>query len=109
MGTENGEVIIWENPSVLYSQRKSSHCKSIKKHYDNCHLIKWTKDGEYLLTASLDGTAKIFEWADEELHFIYEFSFAQEVKTSGSIKCWAISWSAKGTYAIVRDWGDDGW
>jgi WD40 repeat protein len=50
-GTERGDIIVFDKGEVSMVW---------KEHNDNCHMLKWAKRGGRLLTASFDGTAKVW-------------------------------------------------
>ena len=98
-GTERGDVIVFD--SVLLDMHHSPVVW--KEHTDNCHMLKWTKDGTRLLTASFDGTAKVWAWNSGTFSVNHDHLSSATLhyrdrdhhgRISGELKCWAVTWSA---------------
>jgi len=61
-GTNWGSIVIWNKLSEI-ELKKSDRDRIIKnEHSKDCHLTLWNKDGTMLLSASFDGTAKVWPW-----------------------------------------------
>lgn len=106
MGTEQGDIIIWDQPDKLMGP--NSEKVEWQEHSQECHLARWNKEGTRLLTASYDGTARIWCWRNGGLaanaHNRSEtvLKYRQtDSKRIGEITCLAIAWSSKGSYALA--------
>ena len=60
IGTEQGEILIWESPDQLVDGELNHIIW--KEHIKECHLAKWNTTSDMLMTASFDGTAKLWAW-----------------------------------------------
>ena len=110
-GTEHGDVIVYDTVEKAYLQKLDSKPSYVvwKEHTDNCHMLKWNKHGTRILTASFDGTAKIWEWnmylpnnRDKRSAVTLNYKDREHGgRLTGELKCWAITWSFQGTYAIA--------
>ncbi len=65
-GTSAGSVVIWNRLSEIETRRIERHRIIKHAHSKDCHLTVWSKDGTRLISASFDGTAKIWPWNKQE-------------------------------------------
>jgi len=63
-GTNWGSIVIWDKLSELEKKSSDRDRGRIVKneHSKDCHLTLWNKEGTMLLSASFDGTAKVWPW-----------------------------------------------
>lgn len=63
IGAEMGEIMIWDK---IHGLKQSYHPHQPlvvwQEHTKNCHFLKWNADGTVLLSASNDGTTKLWSW-----------------------------------------------
>ncbi|CAD8172085.1 unnamed protein product [Paramecium octaurelia] len=105
MGTDQGEIIIFDKPENL---SKAINKVEWREHSGTVHLARWSKDGDQLLTASFDGSARLWKWQEGGIaanqhnrsQVLLKYK-STEGRRVGEIQCFAIAWSAKSTYALA--------
>ncbi|CAD8114683.1 unnamed protein product [Paramecium sonneborni] len=105
MGTDQGEIIIFDKPENLF---KTINKVEWREHSATVHLARWSKDGDQLLTASFDGSARLWKWQEGGItanqhnrsQVVLKYK-STEGRRVGEIQCFAIAWSAKSTYALA--------
>lgn len=97
--------MIWNKLFEIDTRCIEKHRIVKNEHSKDCHLTLWNKEGNRLITASFDGTAKIWPWicdnflANKETKSIYVFD--GELGKGSDIKCCAVAWSCRGRYAVA--------
>ncbi|KAL4459846.1 hypothetical protein ABPG74_003372 [Tetrahymena malaccensis] len=106
VGTETGEILVWEKIHTLENRnRQVLPFIEKKEHSKNCQLIKFSPNGEFMITASFDGFAKIWPWKrlienDKRLsEQIYSLYFDNTNKCEKN--CWNVAFSCKNKYAFA--------
>ncbi|EAR90831.2 bromodomain protein (macronuclear) [Tetrahymena thermophila SB210] len=106
VGTETGEILVWEKIHTLENRnRQVLPFIEKKEHSKNCQLIKFSPNGEFMITASFDGYAKIWPWKklienDKRLSDqIFSIYFDNSNKCEKN--CWNVAFSCKNRYAFA--------
>ena len=113
VGTQVGDIVIFDSVKRLRQYGGFEHSlKSVlwNDHKKTCHLTVWSKDGSKLISASFDGTAKIWLMAanltyesDDRLksRSSSDFTIFFDDNKTHDAKCWAVNWSCYSRYAMA--------
>jgi bromodomain and WD repeat domain-containing protein 1/3 len=68
--------------------------------------VKWSKDGSKLISASFDGTAKLWEFNQRSIESNKNncksiATLCQDANKASEKACWALSWSCENNYFIA--------
>ena len=104
-GTNQGSLIIWNKLFDIDLKHIDRHRIIKHEHSKDCHLTLWNKEGNKIISASFDGTARIWPFNSNDFAKNKEakssYVFDSELGRSQDIKCYAVAWSCKGRYAVA--------